>query len=338
MSAYAFFSVWMASRPRWQRWLVHTMWVIELAGVALFLFAPHAAAAGLDGVLGFTGVKDSYGVPLASTMFVRADDALFDWNGVLPRVRAGTSISAGIGNAICAFGTSSIVVTASLLLWLIRALRSVFWNDLFGSIFSTIGFSINKVLDSTPFLTMGILLGTFAGVMLIGVGRYTAGRATIAVTWLLGIFGLSFGRGLLGDLLGPSGWIDNVRTVAGGVAAVLMGQGRSLSAGTTALDAGADRMETGFADAIRQALQQWMLGRVVDGGAAAPGADAACSQAWTTGQLSGNPTTLVQSIAAGCPRRSWPTSTPARTRSRVSSCGWGWSRCWGSAPGSPGAA
>ncbi|ART74376.1 hypothetical protein BTO20_37800 (plasmid) [Mycobacterium dioxanotrophicus] len=286
--------VWLLARPRWQRYTFFTVWGLQFALFALFLFAPRAYADSVDNIFSFFGVKDAHGVALTSNMFVRADDSLADWNGVLPRIHADQGMSAGINNIVGEFFTSLIVVTAAFMLWLMRALRAVFWNELFGGIFSAIGMGIDKVLDSAPFLGIGIVLGTLIGIMMMVFGHYTGGRATIGITWFLGIFGLTFGRGLLGEMLAPSGWIDQVRTVASGIAGTLMSQGRVISDGSTAVDRKFDDMQTGFADAIRQSLQQWMLGRSIDG-------DAACAAAWDRGQSSGNAKTLAEGIFANCP-------------------------------------
>lgn len=300
---------WVRAQPRWLRLWVRVMLATQVVMIAAMLLAPHACAAGLDAVLGFTGVRDSYGVPLSSVMYVNADDALFDWNGVLPRVHAGTSVSAGIANAVGAAETSFIVITVSLMLWLMRALQATFWNDLFGSVFSAVGFSLDKVLSSAPFVGLGLVAGTFAGVLMIGAGRYTAARTTIAATWIIGTLGLALGHDLLGKLLAPQGWVNQVHSVATGVAGTLMSRGQAISSGSTSVDARFGQLQTGFADATRQALQQWMLGRVVD----RPPSDlsqadptqvdpaAACSAAWTSGQLSGDPQQLVTDLTNGCP-------------------------------------
>lgn len=300
--AWSCFWAWFFTLSRRQRMVLHAFWASQLAAVAAVALAPHAFAAGLDAVVGFTGVHDSYGVPLVTNSFVNGDDSLFDWNGVLPRIHAGTSISTGIVNAIGEAETAFIVVTVALFLWLIRALRSVFWNHLIGSIFSSVGLSLNALLDSTPVLYMGILVGTLAGVLAIGAGRYTAGRMMIGTTWALGIVGVTLGRTMLASMLAPAGWIDKIRVISEGAAGVMMRQGRTIGAGVSPLDNQSNKLETGFADATRQALQDWMLGRVVDPqtattGAARPGSDLACSQAWTLGQKSGNPTTLAQHLA-----------------------------------------
>lgn len=301
------FLVWLAARPRWQRLAMQLTMGTHLAAITMCVFAPKAFANGLDGLLGFTGITDSYGVPLTANRFVMADDSLIDWNGVLPRVNPGNSVSAGVTNAIGAAETSLIVVTVAFALWLIRALRSTLWNDLFGSVFTALGTGVEQVLDAGPWLGLGIVVGSLVGVVLIGIGRATAGRFTIAVTWLLGIFGLAFGRGLLTQMLSPSGWMNTVREVASGVAGTLVTQGRSLAAGDTGVDRQIDSLSTAFADAVREALQVWMLGRVVDPGAAAagdgsgPGSLTACSQAWTQGQMSANGHVLAQKIVDNCP-------------------------------------
>lgn len=301
------FLAWLATRPRWQRLVLHVSAGTHLAAFTMCLFAPKAFANGLDGLLGFTGIADSYGVPLTANRFVMADDSLVDWNGVLPRVNPGNSISAGVINAFGAAETSLIVVTVTLALWLIRALRSTLWNDLFGSVFTALGSGIEEVVKAGPFLGIGILIGSLVGVVLIGFGRATAGRFTIGVTWLLGIFGLAFGRDLLGQMLSPSGWMSTVREVSSGIAGTLVSQGRNLSAGDSGVDRQVDALSTAFADAVRETLQVWMLGRVVDprsgdtavGGG--PGSMEACSQAWTSGQQSGSSQKLSQAIVDNCP-------------------------------------
>ncbi|WP_454793751.1 hypothetical protein [Mycolicibacterium lutetiense] len=287
--------IWVLARPRWQRYAFFTVWGVQLALFALFVFAPRAYADSVDSIFSFFGVKDSYGVPLTSNMFVRADDSIADWNGVLPRIHAEQGMAAGINNVVGGFFTSLIAVTAAFMLWVMRSLRAVFWNELFGGIFSAIGMGIDKVLNSAPFLGIGIVVGTLIGIGMMTFGHYTGGRMTIATTWFLGIFGLTFGRGLLGEMLAPSGWIDSVRTVGTGIAGTLMSQGRAISDGSTAVDRKFDDLQIGFADAIRTALQQWMLGRSVDG-------DPACSAAWNSGQKSGNARTLAEGIFANCPK------------------------------------
>ncbi|MGD9622321.1 MAG: hypothetical protein AB7G47_20045 [Mycolicibacterium sp.] len=302
MTAAGYCWLWWCGRPRWQRWMMHGVWATQVASLVMVMLAPRVWAAGLDSVFGFTGVRDSYGVPLTSMMFVNADDALFDWNGVLPRVHAGASISNGFLNAIGAAETGLIVTTVAVLLWVVRALQSTVWNDLFGSIFSTLGYSIDQVLNSAPFVGIGLLFGSLAGVLLIGVGRATAGRAVLGTTWLLGSFGIVFGRDLLSKLASPNGWINQVHSVATGVAGALMRRGADMRAGSPG--GRFSEMETGFADATRQVLQQWMLGRVVDPGTrwSANAADAACSAAWTKGQMTGDRAELVETIANSCPQ------------------------------------
>ncbi len=314
VAAWQCLSVWLASLPRWQRLLVRAFWVSQILALLLMLFAPHAAAAGLDAVVGFTGVRDSYGVPLVNNRFINGDDSLFDWNGVLPRIHAGTSISTGIVNAIGQAETSWIVVSVALFLWLIRALRSVFWNHLIGSVFSSVGLGLDTLVNSTPALAAGILVGTFAGVAAMGIGHHTAGRMMIGSTWAIGIVGLPLARRVGSNMLGPAGWIDKIRVVSEGAAGVLMRQGRDVGAGTSGLDGQVNRLETGFADATRAALQDWMLGRVVDPrsvgpGSAKPRTDLACSQAWTAGQMSGDPMMLAQRMA-GDPSSHVPPACP----------------------------
>lgn len=301
------FLLWLSSRPRWQRLAVQLSLGTHLTAIAMCLFAPKAFANGLDGLLGFTGITDSYGVPLTANRFVMADDSLIDWNGVLPRVNPGNSVSAGVINAFGAAETSLIVVTVALALWLIRALRSTLWNDLFGSVFTALGNGIEAVVNAGPFLGIGIIIGSLVGIVLIAFGRGTAGRFTIAVTWLLGIFGLAFGRELLAKMLSPSGWMNTVREMSSGIAGTLITQGRNLTAGDTGVDRQVDALSTAFADAVRETLQVWMLGRVVDprsadaSGGSGPGSMQACSQAWTSGQRSGNSQTLAQAIIDNCP-------------------------------------
>ena len=128
-SAWQCFWVWFCSLSRAGRVAVHALWATQLVAVALVLVAPHAWASGMDAVVGFTGVHDSYGVPLTNNRFINGDDSIFDWNGVLPRIRAGASISTGITNAIGEAEVGLIVVSVSLCLWLIQALRSASFSS-----------------------------------------------------------------------------------------------------------------------------------------------------------------------------------------------------------------
>lgn len=299
--------LWWRSRRPWVQFSAAVFLTVETVGVALVLFAPEAAAS-VGGVLGFTGIRNSHDVPLTSIMYVPSDDTLMDWNGVLPRINphVGAGISAGIGNWAGRLVTALIVVTAGFMLWLLRALRSGVWNELFGSVFSAIGFSIDKIVTSAPLLSLAILIGTAAGVVMIGVGRGTGGRATIATTWLIGIVGVGFGHSVLARLLAPAGWIEQVRSAGSEISAALISQGRHISSAASAVTGWLDRMEVGFADGITDALQDWMLGTTLStaGGKSAAGVQgsyAACAQAWDTGQRSGNSAMLGHLIQEQCP-------------------------------------
>lgn len=303
---YQWFWSWFMVQPRRTRWALHALWGIQVAGLLAFLFAPHAAADTVDGLLGFTGVKDSHGVPLTANMYVRADDTLFDWNGVLPRINTGVSVSDGISAAVGAWITSFIVVSVSFMLWIIRTLRSTFWGALIGSIFKVVGFSIEQVVNAGPFLPLGVLTGIFVGIAMMMFGRYTSGRITVIVTLLIGTVGMSLGHDAVNKLLAPSGWLNQVRTVADGIGGTLMRQGRLMGSGSTGIDRKFDELQIGFADATRQGLQQWMLGRIIDGQDASQiragvRSDALCSMAWDNGQKSGNAKTLLTYVVKACP-------------------------------------
>lgn len=305
-ATYQWFWAWFMSQPRRLRWALHALWGVQLAGFLAFLLAPQAAADTVDGLLGFTGVKDSHQIPLTAIMYVRADDTLFDWNGVLPRINTGVSVSDGIAAAVGAWITSFIAVSVSFMLWIIRTLRSTFWGGLLGSIFKVVGFSIEQVVNAGPFLPLGVLTGLFLGVAMMVFGRYTAGRITILVTVAIGTIGMSLGHDAVNKLLAPAGWLNRVRSVADGIAGTLMRQGRLMGSGRTGIDRKFDELQTGFADATRQGLQQWMLGRIVDGQDASQiragvRSDALCSLAWDSGQRSGNAKTLLTYIVKACP-------------------------------------
>lgn len=299
--------LWWRTRAPWMQLSAALFLIIEVVGVALVLFAPEAAASA-GGMLGFTGIRNSHDVPLTSIMYVPSDDTLVDWNGVLPRINphVGAGISAGIGNAAGRFVTALIVVTAAFMLWLLRALRSGVWAELFGSVFSAIGFSIDKIVTSAPLLALAILIGTAAGVVMIGVGRGTGGRAAIGATWLIGIVGFGFGHSVFSRLVAPAGWIDQVGSVGSEISATLIAQGARISSAAGAVGKWLDRMEVGFADGITQALQDWMLGTTLDGAggksaASTQGSYAACAQAWDTGQRSGNSAVLGHLMQEQCP-------------------------------------
>lgn len=305
-AAYQQFWIWLSYQPNRAKWGFRLFLASQIVWLAAFLLAPHAAAAGLDGLLGFTGINDSHNIPLSANMYVRADDTLFDWNGVLPRINTGVSVSDGIAASVGAWITSFIVVSVSLMLWLIKVLRSSFWNDLIGAIFKIVGFSLEQVVNAGPFVPLGLLIGSFVGVMMMAFGRHTAGRMTIVITWAIGIIGMSVGHDAVSKLLAPSGWLNQVRTVADGIAGTLMRRGQLISSGDTGIDRKFDELQTGFADATRQGLQQWMLGRIVDGQPtdqirAGVRSDALCSLAWDSGQRSGDSKKLLEYVVKACP-------------------------------------
>ncbi|SIC21604.1 hypothetical protein [Mycobacteroides abscessus] len=310
-ATWACFWTWFRTLPRAVRAFFHLVWGAELFTFLLILLAPNAAAQGVDSILGFTGIGDSYGVPTSANMWINADDALFEWNGVLPKLGNGTSITNGFANVFGSAQTTLIVVTVCSGLWLIRGLRSVMWNDIIGSIFKAVGFSLDQVVNSGPFLAIGLTGGLFVGIALIAFGRGVAGRATIGVTFGIATIGLLFGKNIVTRLLEPSGWMSNVRAVSESAAATIMRRGREIGSAQTTLDSHFRQIETGMADFTRQSLQQAMLGTVVDPpkppklGGAMPETKSLpdCSMGWTEGQKSGNSKALGQLIAQHCPEQ-----------------------------------
>ncbi|MDM2164771.1 hypothetical protein PP352_21710 [Mycobacteroides abscessus] len=302
--------VW-ATRPRWQKTLVHGFWIVQTFGVLLFTFAPVAAAEGVDSVLSFTGIPDSSGVRVADNMYIRADASALDWNGVLPEIHPERLGNIGT-NVVGEFWVSLTKLIVGLGLWLVMAAKSAVFNKLFGEIFTAIGWSFHLTLNSTPLILMALSMATLIGVAMIAFGKIAAGRTTIIIAWALGTVGLATARGLLGDLVAPQGWMTKVRTVADGFAGTLMRQGNALSSGTTVADQKYGTFVIALADAlVRNPLQVWMLGRAVGSGkgitpsgtALGEGqrTDALCAAAWDAGMKSHSQAKLVTGLANNCP-------------------------------------
>ncbi|SIA42038.1 hypothetical protein [Mycobacteroides abscessus] len=303
--------VW-ATRPRWQKTVVHAFWIVQTFGVLLFTFAPVAAAEGVDSILSFTGIPDSSGVRVADNMYIRADASALDWNGVLPEIHPERLGNIGT-NVVGEFWVSLTKLIVGLGGWLVMAAKSAVFNKLFGEVFKAIGWSFHITLSSTPLMLMALSMATLVGVAMIAFGRIAAGRTTIIIAWLLGTVGLLAARGLLGDLIAPQGWMTKVRTVADGFAGTLIRQGNALSSGTTVADQKYGTFVIALADAlVRNPFQVWMLGRAVGSGkgitpaAAALGedqrTDALCAAAWDAGMKSHSQAKLVTGLANNCPK------------------------------------
>lgn len=308
-----FLAAQWAMLSRRKRIAIHTLWGTQLVWLMAFCAAPDAMAQGASSLLDFTGIPDSAGVPVSRNMAISQDTSIADWNGTLPRLHAGNVIDGSFDNAVAGAAVTMVKIIFCLGAWLFHVARSVVFNQIFGTIFKSIGYSFHTALNSAPFLLMALGLGTFIGIVMMSTGRLAAGRATIALSWLFGIPGMVFGRNAMSDLLEPGGWIDNVRTVADGFATTLMRNGHAISTQSTGLDRTFNTMEIALADGVvRFPMMVWLLGRPVRGkvpnmptgpleAAGIGRTDATCATAWDAGQMSGSRGKLTEGLQNACP-------------------------------------
>jgi hypothetical protein len=280
---------WLLRHPRCGKPMLLLAAVQALALLAVWA-APRASASTNATVLNWTGLKDSYGVPIGDYYLAIAsipeqiskagpgvnwDPASWaKWSLHAMAVIASNLATAHILTAEAGFFIGVIAVA----LWIMKITVSSYWLAVVGELARAITGAVIHVTTGLGLLLVVIPVGVFTGVVTIRRGE--AGRGAMTVLGALAMPALSVAlfADPVGEMYGPHGLLAFGRRVGFSVAQAARPGGVLAGAGLT----GQVESLTGslITHTVREPLQLWNFGHVVDhvGG---------CGPAWSAAVRSG---------------------------------------------------
>jgi len=280
---------WLLRHPRCGKPFLLLAGVQALALAAVGA-APQASAATNAAVLNWTGLKDSYGVPIGDYCLALAsipeqisqagpgvnwDPASWaKWSLHAMAVLAANLTTAHILTAEAGFFVGVIAVA----LWIMKITVSSYWLAVVGALARAITGGVIHVTAGLGLLAAVIPIGVFAGVVTMRRGE--AGRGAMMILAALATPALSVAlfADPAGEMYGPRGLLAFGRAVGFSVAQAARPGGALAGAGFT----GQVESLTGslITHTVREPLQLWNFGHVVDrvGG---------CGPAWSAAVRSG---------------------------------------------------
>jgi len=272
---------WLAAHPRVGGSLKVLAWLQLLAGAAVGA-APDAAAASNAAVLNWTGLHDTYGVPIGdfSLSLASIADQLTDGG---PDAHAWDPASwapwllHGVKVMYTQF-TAATVLTAeagifvgiiAVALWVLRLTVSTYWLAVFGELAKAVSTAVITVTTRWGLVALTVPLGVFVGVLAIRRGEAGRGATMILLALLMPALALTVFSDPAGMMYGPRGLLAFGRRLGFSTAQAVTHNGAISGGGFTGqVDTLTSSLITRV---VREPLQVFNFGHVVDrvGGCAA---------------------------------------------------------------------
>jgi hypothetical protein len=293
--------VWYADHPRLGRPALLVAAVQALALIAVCA-APDASAATNLMVLNWTGLRDTYGVPIGDYYLALASvpeqiaaaatglswnpDTWMPW---MSNVMAGVLANVAAANILTAEAGLFIGIVA-MALWLLKVTVSAYWLTVIGEIARAIAGAVIQVTTALGLLLVAVPIGVFAGAVTVKRGEAGRGWTMIGIALTMPAASVAIFDDPAGLMYGPDGLLAFARRVGFSVASA------ATHNGALAGSPGSGQVDTLTASLIthtvREPLQLWNFGHVVDrvGG---------CGAAWSAAVSRGAPDGPIQAMA-GC--------------------------------------
>ena len=264
---------WFYTRPRVRRlwFLVQTIWGTSVIAVAT---APTATADTLGAAWSFTGLHDSYGIPIGQHFvsmpplieMVGASGPDF---GVNPETW-GPAIMASLNTAMTytqlslalASFTAFLIGVCSIGIWLIKFALGVLWLAWLGAIAAPIVATMKAIIERMHLLAGGVLMSVMVGGIVClttgfgaGIGIILGSLLALALFWL-------FLRDPAGELISDNGILGIGRSLGFAVAQGVVHNGPVAAGGTSAQ---LDTLTSWMVDVlVRDVIQLINFGQVID--------------------------------------------------------------------------
>jgi hypothetical protein len=265
--------LWYVGHPVLGRAALLTAWLQALAITAVRT-APEAAASTNSMVLNWTGLRDTYGVPigdyylaipsLRDQIAATAPDLGMDpttWAAWM--THAWTSVASSlVASSVLTSEAGLFIGTVALALWLFKITVSTYWLTVIGEIARAITGAVIQVTTSLGLVMLAVPIGVFAGVVTIKRGEAGRGWTMIGIALTMPAASIAIFTDPAGLMYGPDGLLAFGRRIGFSVATAATHNGAWAGAG------GGGQIDTLTASLIthtvREPLQLWNFGHVVD--------------------------------------------------------------------------
>jgi hypothetical protein len=290
----------LTSHPRWGRPVLLFAQLQGLSIVAVGV-APRATASTNATILNFTGLSDSYGVPIGDYYLAVAsvtDQIAQAGPSVTANPASWVSWSAHTVGILLSSITVATALTAeaglfvgivALALWVMKITVSTYWLTVIGDIARAVAGAVVAVTTQIGLLLLAVPLGVLIGVATVKRGEAGRGWTMILIALTLPAMSVAVFADPAGEMYGPDGLLAFGRRVGFSVAEAATHNGSLGGAGGGEVSALTASLIT---HTVREPLQLWNFGHVVDrvGG---------CAAAWSAAVRGGVPDGPITAMA-GC--------------------------------------
>jgi hypothetical protein len=272
--------------------VVHALTVVAVCA------APRAGAAPNSVVLNWTGLRDSYGVPIGDYYLAIASvrDQIAattpdvgwnpdSWMAWMTHALGGIMASLAAANILTAEAGLFIGIVA-LALWLMKVTVSTYWLTVIGDIARAVAGAVIQVTTALGLVLLAVPIGVFAGAVTVKRGEVGRGWTMIGIALTMPAASVAVFDDPAGLMYGPNGLQAFGRRVGFSVASAATHNGALGGAGQV------DTLTASLiTHTVREPLQLWNFGHVVDG-------VGGCGAAWSAAVSSGAPDGPIRAMTA----------------------------------------
>lgn len=289
--------LWYFDHPRLGRPAL-ILTCLQVLAIVAVCAAPDASASTNSMVLGWTGLRDTYGVSIGNyylaiasirdQIMATAPDLGVDpatWARWMSHVFAVAMGGLAAANILTAEAGLFVGIVA-LALWLLKVTVSTYWLSVIGEIARAITGAVIQVTTSLGLLMLAVPIGVFAGVVTLKRGEAGRGWTMIGIALTMPAASMAIFSDPAGLMYGPDGLLAFGRRIGFSVASAATHNGAL---------AGSGQVDTLTASLIthtvREPVQLWNFGHVVDrvGG---------CGAAWSAAVTRGESDGPIRAMAA----------------------------------------
>ncbi|MBV8928131.1 MAG: hypothetical protein JO152_03270, partial [Mycobacteriaceae bacterium] len=267
--------------------------IVHVLAIMAVCVAPRASASSNAVVLNWTGLKDSYGVPIGDYYLSLASipeqigqaGPAVDWNPA--------SWMSWTMHALAVTGSHWSVATAltseaglfvgliAIALVILRITVSTYWLTVIGEIARAISASVVQVTSALGVLLIAVPAGVFAGVVTVRRGEAGRGWMMILLALTMPALSIAVFADPAGEMYGPNGLLAFGRRIGFSVAQAATHNGQLNP--TAGADGQVDALTASLiTHTVREPLQLWNFGHVVD-------RLGSCGTAWSVALIHGAP-------------------------------------------------
>jgi len=285
-----------------QRWGRPALLIAVLQGLSTVAVsvAPRATASTNAMILNFTGLSDSYGVPIGDYYLAVAsvtDQITQAGPGVTANPASWVAWSAHTVGVLLSCITVATALTAeaglfvgivALALWVMKITVSTYWLTVIGGIARAVAGAVVAVTTQIGLLLLAVPVGVLIGVATVKRGEVGRGWTMILIAFTLPALSVAVFADPAGEMYGPDGLLAFGRRVGFSVAEAATNNGSLDGTGAGEVSALTASLIT---HTVREPLQLWNFGHVVDrvGG---------CAAAWSAAVRGGVPDGPITAMAA----------------------------------------